>query len=96
MTEFEEPAPDTERMITPHDAARAVLNGVAYHLGSDEIHVLVRVAARLQLGARTYGPLHFASDTRTFRSKEAREELEDALVYLVCAWLKAEAQAEAR
>ena len=29
-------------------------------------------------------------DERAFRTKEAREELEDALVYLACAWLKAE------
>jgi hypothetical protein len=33
-----------------------------------------------------------AGDTRAFRSKEAREELEDALVYLACAWLKSETQ----
>jgi hypothetical protein len=30
------------------------------------------------------------TDPRKFRSKEAREELEDALVYLACAWLKTE------
>ncbi len=84
----EEPIPDTLRMITPEDAARAMLNGVACNLGRDEVRVLTRIAERLQVGRRAYGPLYLATDTRTFRGKEAREELEDALVYLACAWLK--------
>jgi hypothetical protein len=75
----EEPIPDTLRMIAPEDAARATLHGVACDLGHDEVRVLTRIAERIR-------------DARTFRSKEAREELEDALVYLACAWLKAEAQ----
>jgi hypothetical protein len=86
--ECEEPIPDTLRMITPEDAARATLNGVACNLGRDEVRVLTRIAERLQLGRRAYGPLYLATDPRTFRGKEAREELEDALVYLACAWLK--------
>jgi hypothetical protein len=89
-TACEEPIPDTLRMITPEDAARAVLNGAASDLGRDEVRVLTRIAERLKAGRRQYGPLHLASDTRTFRGVEAREELEDALVYLACAWLKAE------
>ncbi len=88
----EEPIPDTLRMITPEDAARATLNGAVESLGRDEVRVLIRIAERLALGRRAYGPLHVATDRRTFRSKEAREELEDALVYLACAWLKAEAE----
>ena len=88
----EEPIPDTLRMITPEDAARATLNGAVEHLGRDEVRVLTRIAERLARGRRAYGPLHLATDPRTFRSKEAREELEDALVYLACAWLKAEAE----
>ena len=50
----------------------------------------LRIAERLVLGATTYGPLDIASDPRSFRSREAREEVEDALVYLACAWLKGE------
>jgi hypothetical protein len=49
----------------------------------------VRIAERLRQGAGVYGQLHIATDTRDFRN-EAREEIEDALVYLACAWLKQE------
>ena len=88
----EEPIPDTLRMITPEDAARAMLHGVAAGLGRDEVRVLMRIAERLRAGRLVYGPLTLACDTRSFRGNEAREELEDALVYLACAWLKAETQ----
>ena len=87
---FDEPIPDTLRMITPEDAARAVLNGVVGSLGRDEVRVLTRIAQRLQVGRRLYGPFYLATDARVFRDTEARQELEDALVYLACAWLKAE------
>ncbi len=53
--------------------------------------MLTRIAARLEVGQRQYGQLLLATDVREFRDKEAREEVEDALVYLACAWLKAEA-----
>jgi hypothetical protein len=66
------------------------LAGLACQLGDDELRVLVRIAQRLRLGAGIYGPLCIARDTRAFRTKEAREELEDALVYFACAWLKQE------
>jgi hypothetical protein len=79
-------------MITPEDAARATLHGVVCNLGRDEVRVLTRIAERLRAGRRAYGPLSLADDARSFRSKEAREELEDALVYLACSWLKAEIQ----
>jgi hypothetical protein len=88
----EEPIPDTLRMIAPEDAARATLHGVACNLGYDEMRVLTRIAEGIHAGRLAYGPLFLANDARTFRSKEAREELEDALVYLACAWLKSEAQ----
>jgi len=87
-----EPIPDTLRMITPKDAARATLHGVVCNLGTDELRVLTRIAERLQVGRQLYGPFYLATDARVFRDKEAREELEDALVYLACAWLKAEIQ----
>ena len=64
------------------------LAGIACQLGDDELRVLVRIAERLRFGAGIYGALRIATDTRAFRAKEAREELEDALVYLACAWLK--------
>jgi hypothetical protein len=88
----EESIPDTLRIITPEDAARAALYGVAGELGRDEVRVLTRIGERLKAGRRAYGPLDLATDTRAFRTTEAREELEDALVYLACAWLKAEIQ----
>jgi hypothetical protein len=90
MPPDDEPIPDTLRMITPDDAARAELNGVAYGLGVDELRVLVRIGERLKLGRGTYGRLYLPTDTRSFRATEARQELEDALVYLACAWLKSE------
>lgn len=86
----DEPIPDTERMITYEDAARASLRTRILELGLDEVLVLDRLAERLRRGQRQYGFLHLANDRRAFRAKEAREELEDALVYLACAWLKAE------
>jgi hypothetical protein len=92
----DEPIPDTLRMITPDDAARAELHGVATGLGVDELRVLVRIGERLQLGRRQYGRLYLPNDTRSFRATEARQELEDALVYLACAWLKAELHEVAR
>ena len=87
---LDDEAPDTERAPRTTLGARAALDCVLDALGGDEIAVLVRIAERLKEGATTYGPLRLAVDVRSFRSKEAREELEDALVYLACAWLKAE------
>ena len=72
---------------------RVALDFAVSKLGPDEQRVLTRIAERLALGATTYGPLAVASDPRSFKSKEAREELEDALVYLACAWLKSEVPA---
>jgi hypothetical protein len=72
-------------------AARCELEELLDELGVDETRVLARIARRLQIGAEVYGELEVAFDRRDFRKKEAREELEDALVYLACAWLKAQA-----
>jgi hypothetical protein len=71
-------------------AARYELEDILDDLGADETRVLARIARRLQRGAEVYGELEVALDRRDFRKKEAREELEDALVYLACSWLKAE------
>jgi hypothetical protein len=84
-----EPIPNTERQLTRF-AAYVELDDLLDTLGAEELAVLVQIAKRLQLGQHMYGLLHVRSDPRAFRSKEAREELEDALVYLACAWLKAE------
>jgi hypothetical protein len=70
--------------------ARMELDSILDTLDRDEIRVLVRIAERLESGSQVYGPLHITLDERCFRSKEAREELEDARVYLACAWLKCE------
>ena len=86
----EESIPDTLRMVSPEDAARAGLRAIILTLGFEEVLVLGRIAERLRKGQEQYGFLHLASDRRAFRATEAREELEDALVYLACAWLKAE------
>ena len=89
MQDIDEPIPDTERGFSTV-TARAELDRVLEALGGDEVAVLVRIARRLEAGRTSYGPLEIACDPRAFRSKEAREELEDTLVYLACAWLKAE------
>jgi hypothetical protein len=91
-TPITEEIPDTQRMFPTTIQARAELDGVLDALGFDEVQVLIRLAERLKMGRRSYGPLQLACDARAFRSKEAREELEDALVYLACAWLKSETQ----
>ena len=85
---------DTLPGFPPVDFARAHLSSVATALGHDEVRVLTRIAERLRGGRDAYGPLDLATDTREFRSKEAREEIEDALVYLACAWLKTETHLE--
>jgi hypothetical protein len=69
---------------------RMELESVLAELGKDEMRVLTSIAHRLREGAEVYGLLDVDTDRRDFRSREAREELEDALVYLACAWLKAE------
>ena len=71
--------------------ARGDLLVAASELGVDELRVLTRIAWRLAAGARHYGVLDVARDARDFDGKEAREEVEDALVYFACAWLKREA-----
>jgi len=53
----EESIPDTLRMITPEDAARAALRDVVGDLGHDEVRVLTRIAERLRAGQRQYGLL---------------------------------------
>ena len=96
MTDDESMA-DTQRMLTREDVARAILTGLACELGHDELRVVTRIAERLRGGRDAYGSLDLTTDTRKFRSKEAREEIEDALVslaYLACAWLKTETNLE--
>jgi hypothetical protein len=95
LSDPEEPMPDTLRMVSPEDTARAMLHGVVGYLGRDEVRVLTRIAERLRFGRQAYGPLFVAGDRREFRGKEARQEVEDALVYFACAWLKSEVAAEA-
>jgi hypothetical protein len=64
------------------------LAAITAQLGDDEVCVLVRIAERLKGGMHAYGELRIAVDRREFRKTEARQEVEDALVYLACAWLK--------
>ena len=61
--------------------------------GEDGFHAHradVAFAARHELRARRCVGGVILGDLEVLRSKEAREELEDALVYLACAWLKTE------
>jgi hypothetical protein len=81
----DEPIPDTLRVITPEDAALAMLNGVASDLGRAELRLLTRIAKRLRVGGLTYGPSFL-------RSEESRQEIDEALVQLLCAWLTASAR----
>lgn len=70
------------------DSAWRELTAITAKLGDDEVRVLVRIAQRLQGGMQSYGQLYLNIDRREFRRTEARQEIEDALVYLACAWLK--------
>jgi hypothetical protein len=83
MAHARKPAPRGET------AARSELAKATARLGDDELRVLTSIAKRLRFGARVYGKLRVATDSREFRRREAREEIEDFLVYLACAWLKA-------
>jgi hypothetical protein len=88
-----EPCPDTLRKPpSSMTAAREQLDDVLDALGTDEVCVLVRIAERLRRGAHAYGPLRVAEDARAFRDTEAREEIEDALVYVACEWLRSDIQ----
>ena len=73
--------------ITPRNAAHEALANILDDLETDEIRVLTRLAERLRTGMRVYGVLNLARDQRDFREVEARQEVEDLLVYLACAWL---------
>ena len=73
-----------EHWLTPREELLAIVDT----LGADEVRALTRIATRLQQGAVVYGRLDIARDGRDFRGKEAREEIEDALVYFACAFLK--------
>jgi hypothetical protein len=88
--------PDTLRMTPPEDTARAKLKRAVGKLGDDEVRVLARIAELLHLCAHVYGPLHFFGDPRSPRGKEARDELEDAMVQIACAWLEVETRAVPR
>jgi hypothetical protein len=75
--------PESWSTIAPREELRALLDA----LGDDEVRVLARIAGRLARGAEIYGRLNVATDTRDFRN-EAREEIEDFLVYAACGWLR--------
>jgi hypothetical protein len=93
--EDDEPMPDTLRRFSTI-AARAELDNVLDALGADEVAVLVGIGKRLEMGQKTYGRLHIASDPRDFRGKETTEELSDALVYMIIDWLLRQAKEVAR
>jgi hypothetical protein len=68
-------------------APRSELEAIVELLGEDEVRVLGRIAGRLLRGLAAYGALDVAQDVRNFET-EAREEVEDCLVYLACRWLR--------
>jgi hypothetical protein len=66
------------------DARRALVDtigGRLAELGVDELRVLDRIAARLQIGQRQYGELDIATDARDW-TEEALQEALDLSVYL--------------
>jgi hypothetical protein len=63
------------------------LEAIVEKLGEDEVRVLTRIAGRLLRGSEVYGGLNLARDARDF-AQEAREEIEDALVYFACRHLR--------
>ena len=68
-------------------APRSELEAIIDLLGEDEVRVLARIAGRLLHGLEVYGALDLVQDVRDFDT-EAREEVEDCLVYLACRWLR--------
>jgi hypothetical protein len=74
--------PTSWSTIAPRDELVAIVEV----LGDDEVRVLARIAARLLRGAQIYGRLDIERDHRDF-AREAREEVEDFLVYAACRWL---------
>jgi hypothetical protein len=68
-------------------APRLELVAIVDELGDDEVRVLARIAGRLLRGMEIYGALGLPQDLRDFDT-EAREEVEDCLVYLACRWLR--------
>ncbi len=75
--------PESWATLAPRDELRAIVDV----LGEDEVRVLTRIAARLLRGAEIYGRLDVAHDRRDFAT-EAREEIEDSLVYFACQHLR--------
>jgi hypothetical protein len=86
----EDPIPPTLRTVTPEDAARATLRDATDELGRTEVRVLTRIAERLRTSTRARGALGLLTPSRAFRNKDARREIDEALVFLACAWIKAE------
>jgi hypothetical protein len=90
LPDTEEQTPATLRSVTPEDTARATLNTALAELGHTEVHVLTRIAERLTTTARAGGALGAIPRARTFLCEEAQREIDHALVFLACAWIKAE------
>jgi hypothetical protein len=66
------------------DQRRALVDTIAgrlSELGVDELRVLDRIAARLQVGQKQYGELRLDTDTRDW-TEEALQEALDLSVYL--------------
>jgi hypothetical protein len=56
-------------------------------MNQDELRVMLRIAERLTMGRRQYGPLELAGDKRDWRA-EGAEELLDGTVYFAIQSLK--------
>ena len=69
--------------VAPRDR-REALTAVAADLGADELELLCLLAGRLRTGQRRYGRLALDRDRRHW-TREALEEVADALVYAGCA-----------
>jgi hypothetical protein len=87
------PAPGLDGTSVRSEKARSAappfldtLLTLAARLGEDEQRVLVAIAERLSMGAKQYGRLDLATDTRDWR-REGAEEALDLAVYAACGLL---------
>lgn len=69
----------------PHEL-QGQLRYLACKLGIDELRVLVRIAERLEMGAKQYGALDIATDKRDWLEEGIQEGL-DKTAYLTVALL---------
>lgn len=81
-------APTMSPSEAARDESRRMVAEACADLRNDELRVVLLVAERLGMGARQYGALDIAGDSRNWR-REAAEELLDGCIYLAAQSLRA-------